>query len=622
MKTIFFFATAFFTTSINRLHAQEKLPVPLNIQQTFIKGTRSTNGKPGIHYWQNTADYTINIDFNPASLLLKGDVHILYTNNSTDTLKEIIFKLYPNLYKKGSPRMVSLEPEDVGEGMLIDKLSSTSNTVEKYTANGTNMTVKISPLSPAHTIDFTIDYHYQLNKGSHFRTGEIEENTAFIAYFFPRIAVYDDIDGWNMNQYLGTQEFYNDFCHFNANITVPKNFVIWATGDLKNSSEVFTEKYCKRISQAEISDTIVNIIDSNDLTNGNITTSSDINKWHFEANNVTDFVFAVSNHYVWKSCSLIVDSTTNRRTRTDAVFNTKHHDFFEVIRYAKETVKAMSFSFPKWPYPYAHITVVDGQDQMEYPMMVNDNPTQTTFDAITLTDHEIFHTMFPFYMGINETKYGWMDEGWATIGEWLISPMIDSTIDDDYGMKRYNDNAGTELDLPVNTLTTQMNGTAMFLNSYVKPALGYLYIKDYLGEELFYQSMHHYIDQWNGKHPMPYDFFNCMNTASGKNMNWFWKKWFFDDGVPDLSLKKVIQKRKKYVATIELKGSKPIPIYLNITYADHSTYSIHRTIEVWEKGNTSVIINIPATKTIKKISLDNTYLPDVNKSDNIWYNVE
>jgi hypothetical protein len=146
--------------------------------------------------------------------------------------------------------------------MMIDKISVSKSPVITYSFDGTNMTVTIPPLLPKDSIIFNIGFHYTLNKGSHIRTGRIEENAAFVAYFFPRIAVYDDIDGWNKNQYLGTQEFYNDFCNFKASVTVPKNFVVWATGDLINCSEVFTDKYCRLIQQAETTDTITTIIDS------------------------------------------------------------------------------------------------------------------------------------------------------------------------------------------------------------------------------------------------------------------------------------------------------------------------------------------------------------------------
>jgi len=598
--------------------SQIKLNVPTNLQETYIKGTRSTDGKPGKRYWQNSADYNINVNYNPITRLVKGTTSIDYFNNSSDTLSEVVFKLYPNYYQKGAQRLHTVNPEDVNEGMQIESITVPKTSFLTYKIEGTNLTVSIPPVLPKKSIHFNLSFHYTLNKGSHMRTGQVEENAAFIAYFFPRITVYDDIDGWNLNQYLGTQEFYNDFCNFNVSVTVPKDFIVWATGDLQNCSDVLNPKYCKRIALAEANDSITTIIDSTDVANDIITTDNDFNTWKFVAKNVSDFVFATSDHYMWKSSSLVVDKATGRRTRVDAVFNPKHHDYFEVINFNRETVKAMSYSFPKWPFPYSHETVFDGLDQMEYPMMVNDNPVQTREDAITLTDHEVFHTMFPFYMGINETKYGWMDEGWATLGEWLISPMIDSTIKDEYGMARYENNAGSEVDLPITTLTTQQNGLSMFLNSYPKPALGYLFVKDLLGDALFTKALHFYINQWNGKHPMPFDFFNCINTGSGKNLNWFWKRWFFDNGVPDLAIKDVKKKGKNYDITIESKGNKPVPIDLNITYSDNTKRTEHRSIGIWESGNSTYTITVPTDKNITFISMGSLYVPDVNKKDNVY----
>ncbi len=601
-------------------YGQTELPIPLNLQKTFLKQTRSMDGTPGKNYWQNTADYNINVQYDPLTRYVKGSVEITYQNLSPDTLDEVWFKLYPNLYKKGTPRLSNIAPEDLGEGIVLDTLKINGQIDNRLQVqNGTNMSLKIDPLLPNNSVSFLIHYHYTLNKGSHIRTGEIQQGAAFIAYFFPRIAVYDDIDGWNKYPYLGTQEFYNDFCNFNASITVPKDFVVWATGDLANCNEVLTPEYCKRISQAEQSDTTITIIDINDLATHQITASNPSNTWKFRANNVTDFVFAVSDTYIWKSASVVVDSTTMRRTRVDAVFNPIHNDYYEVVDFARQTVQLMSHRFPKWPFPYSHETVFDGLDQMEYPMMVNDNPVDNRTDAITLTDHEIFHTMFPFYMGINETKYGWMDEGWATLGEWLLSPMIDPTIEDDYGMAPYNRAAGTEVDVPITTLTTQQNGVSMFLNSYPKPALGYLFVKDLLGDSLFYKSLHFYINQWRGKHPMPYDFFNSINTAAGINLNWFWKRWFFDNGYPDLAIDKVKAQKNKYAVVIRAKGSKPVPVDLVLHFEDASTQTIHRDVSAWQNNNNTVTLNFTTERPVKKLMLGSTYIPDTNKSDNVYF---
>ncbi|MFL5811677.1 MAG: M1 family metallopeptidase [Flavisolibacter sp.] len=608
-----------FTVVISQTNVfSQTLPIARNLNNAYLKATRSPDGKPGKNYWQNTAAYKLDINFDPATLLLTGSAGISYINNSPDTLKQIWFKLYPNLYKKGSPRQSSIASADVGDGLVIDSVWINQKRIDASSMriDGTNMILSRQSVAKGQHVDFKINYHYTLNKGSHIRTGEVEKGADFIAYFFPRIAVYDDIDGWNRFPYNGSQEFYNDFCDFDVNITVPKNSLVWATGDLQNCEEVLAPTYCERIKQAETNDAIMWIIDSTDLKS-RITSDKPFINWHFIAKDVTDFAFATSDHYLWQSSSVMVDSLTKRRTRVDAVFNQKHKDYFLVAADARKTVESMSYSFPKWPFPYPHETVFDGLDQMEYPMMVNDNPVQDRAESIELTDHEIFHTMFPFYMGINETKYGWMDEGWATIGEWLVSPMIDSSIVDEYGVGPYESEAANEIDLPIMTLTTQLTGSSMFLNSYPKPAFGYLYVKDMLGDSLFTKALHYYIQQWHGKHPMPFDFFNCMNTGSGKNLNWFWKRWFFDSGYPDLEITSVTPKLKSYNIVVTSKGSKPIPIDLTITFSDKTIQKIHRSVDVWRNGNTSVNISVTTTQKISNIRLGSTYTPDVNKKDNV-----
>ncbi len=599
---------------------QQSLYVPANIQKAYEKGTRNSDGLPGPNYWQNTANYDINVNFSPETRLISGTESIDYTNNSPDTLKTIWFKVDMNLYKKGNARNSMIQPEDLSAGIQISRLiiDDVEEDPGSVFIHGTNMIARIKPLMPHQHIHFDIDWSYVLNKTSHVRTGEVEKGAYFIAYFFPRIAVYDDIDGWNRFPYNGEQEFYNDFCNFNVHISVPKNYVVWATGDLNNANAVLSAKYTQRISNAERQDGIINIIDTNDLKEGGITTDHSVNIWHFTADDVTEFVFATSDHYVWKSTSLMVDPKTGRRTRVDAVFDPKHKDYEEVIDFARKTVEAMSYTFPAWPYPYPHETVFDGLDQMEYPMMVNDNPLASRSETIELTDHEIFHTMFPFYMGTNETKYAWMDEGWATIGEWLISPLIDDTLTDRYGMAAYDLAAGNENDIPVMAVSTNQYGESYYLNSYPKPAMGYLYVKDMLGDSLFTKALHHYISLWHGKHPMPLDFFNCMNAGSGKNLNWFWQKWFYDNGYPNLAIDKVSKHGKNYTVLVGSKGNKPTPVDLTFTFDDGAIQKLHRSIAVWEKGNKTVELTLRSDKRLKEVKLGSTYDADIQPANNIY----
>lgn len=597
----------------------QQLPVPAEIQAAYAKGTRAVSGKPGARYWQNTANYDLKVNFNPASRELKGVVEVVYYNNSPDTLKQLWFKLYPNLYKKGVERKTKFNERDLNEGVSILSMQADGRKLDQQamTIEGTNMQAAIAALAPGKNIKLKIEYRYDLNKGSHMRTGQVDEGSHFVAYFFPRVAVYDDIDGWNKFPYTGEVEFYNDFCNFKGEITVPKNFVVWATGDLLNAKQVLKKDIAERLAKAEKEDAVVDVIDDKDLANKAVTADQAYNTWRFEAKNVTDFVFATSDHYLWKSTSLVVDPQTGRRTRVDAAFNPIHKDYYEVIDFARKTVHAMSYTFPKWPYPYAHETIFDGLDQMEYPMMVNDNPVEKREDAITLTVHEIFHTMFPFYMGTNETKYAWMDEGWATIGEWLIGPMIDPAMVDEYGVAPTAMSSGSKDDVPIVTLSTELKGVGAFTNSYPKPGLGYLFVKDYLGDELFNKALHHYISQWQGKHPMPFDFFYSMNEGAGKNMDWFWKRWFFEEGVTDLGIVSANKVGEEYEIVIENKSNKPLPVDLTLTFEDGTKMNVHQSIAVWENGDQKISLRVSGKKNLKKVELGSAHVPDKNKSDNV-----
>lgn len=603
---------------------QNTLPTPKNIEATYSKNTRSIDGTPGKNYWQNSAKYDINVEFKPDSRILTGSEEIIYTNNSPDTLKVLVFKLYQNIYKKGAMRLSTIKDSDVSDGVSIGKTLINDQIIDPNNIKiyDTNMFIRIKPLSPKQSATVKLEFSYVLNKESHIRTGQVDDGAFFIGYFFPRIAVYDDIDGWNTFPYFGSfssQEFYNDFCDFKVAIKVPNDYLVWATGDLQNCSDVLNNKYCDRIIKAEKNDAISFIIDSTDIKTDDITKKkSTENIWKYEAQNVTDIAFATSNHYVWESSSVVVDKKTGRRTRVDAVYNPEHTDFLPIASIARKTVEAMSFHYPKWPYPYNHETVFDGLSELEFPMMVNDHPEPDKTKAVGVTSHEIFHTMFPFYMGTNETKYAWMDEGWATTGDWLLSPIIDPSITDEFGIAQLEELAGTESDFPITTLSTQLNdfSSSLFINSYPKAAFGYLFVKDLLGDELFYKALHHYIATWNGKHPMPNDFFYSMNEGSGQNLNWFWKKWFFEGGDLDLSISKVNGKE----ITIENKSEKPLPIDLNITFIDGSTEKIHFPISIWKSSNKTTTMTTKSNVKIKKIVLGSTYIPDSNKSNNVYEN--
>ena len=625
MKIFIFFLiiTSAFVTSISY---SQQLFTTTQVSQAYTKGTRTSTGKPGNNYWQNKGDYNIHVSFDPSSDLLSGNEIITYYNNSTDTLKQLIIRLYPDLYKKGVERLSAIADKDLNDGVTIDSLSIGKESISNFSDpkkafhRNTNLIVKPdSYILPHSSIQIHATWHYKVNTGSPVRTGMVDSSSYFIAYFFPRVSVYDDIDGWDTWSYNGTQEFYNDFGNFNVEISVPKNYIVWATGDRQNASENFSQKIINNMTTASTSSEIIHVIDANDYINKDVFSSASTGVWKFAASNVTDFAFALSDHYLWDVSSVVVDSSTGRRTLAEAAYNKIHTDYFDVANQAHQSVFLMSHFYPKYPFPFNHETVFDGTDQMEYPMMVNDNPTETHKDAVQLTSHEIFHSYFPFFMGINETQYAWMDEGWATIGESVISPKMGEPEDEGiFSKTRYEAIAGTDKDVPLITNTKLYSDAAYLSNSYGKGGLCYYVLQDLLGDELYFKSLHQYMNDWHGKHPVPYDFFYSINNASGKNLNWFWNKWFFEWVYPDLAIKSVESSSGGSKITIENKGGLPLPVYFTIDISGKKSV-IKNTAEVWKNGKNVVTIQtkIPLAE-IKSIELGNEFIPDKYKENNTW----
>jgi Peptidase family M1 domain len=615
----------------NSVRAQ-KLFTTTNIQSAYKNETRTLTGVAGKNYWQNRGDYTMKIGFDPATNILTGEETIAYYNNSPDSLKKLIIRLYPDLYKKGVERgslFGAIKDEDLtDDGVSIDLLKIEDDTIsvtDNSTAVFKNTNLIVTPANailPKSKIALTIKWHYTVNIGSQIRTGRVDSGSYFIAYFFPRLAVYDDIDGWDTWSYNGTQEFYNDFGDFNVEIDLPKNYAVWATGERENAVDNFSQPVLDRLASAWKSDSIIHIIDSTDYINKNVFKPNATGKWIFSATNVTDFAFALSDHYLWDASSVVVDSTktSKRRTLASAAYNKIHADYFDVANQAHQSVYYMSHFYPNVPFPFPQETVFDGTDQMEYPMMVNDNPTATHKDAVQLTSHEIFHSYFPFYMGINETQYAWMDEGWATIGESVISPKMGEREDEGiFSKTRYERIAATDRYVPLITNTKLYDGEAYLANSYGKAAICYWVLQDMLGDSLYFKALHTYMNNWHGKHPTPYDFFNSFNTGSKKDLDWFWQKWFYDLDYPDLAITSVGQFGSVATVTIVNKGGLPLPIYLSFTMDDSTTTTVHYPADTWNKLTGNIYsFRLKVKGKIKSATLGNDFIPDIEKGDNVW----
>ena len=257
-------------------------------------------------------------------------------------------------------------------------------------------------------------------------------------------------------------------------------------------------------------------------------------------------------------------------------------------------------------------------------MMINDATTKSFEFAQMVQDHEIAHTYFPFYMGINETRYAYMDEGWATTFEYLIgeTEVGKARADSDYKrfrIQRYIHDMSAEEDQPVITMSTQASGAGYGNNSYGKASLSYLALKDMLGDAVFKKALHHYIDEWHGKHPIPWDYFNAMSTGSGQNLNWFFNNWFFTNNYIDIAIENVKKHNGFYNVAVRNAGGFAIPFDVKIVYDDGTTSSMHETPATWQKNEKEQMIKISASKSIKSIQLDGGIFMDFTPLDNIWH---
>ncbi|MCB0586524.1 MAG: hypothetical protein KDD06_14535, partial [Phaeodactylibacter sp.] len=384
------------------------------------------------------------------------------------------------------------------------------------------------------------NYQLQTSRREH-REGMVDESSLFAAYWYPRIAVFDDISGWDRIPHNIQTEFYGDFNDYDVTIRVPKGFAVWATGELANMEEVLSPLALERFLHSMESDTVVHIITPETLANGQALQDRQELAWHFTARNVTDFAFGISDHFLWDAASIAV-GPTGRRVSVQAAYQPETRDFHEVAEIARACIGYFSIQMPAIPYPYPTMTIFNGYGQMEYPMMVNDMEMETMDDTKALTAHEIAHTYFPFLTGINETTDAWMDEGWATLLEFFACTELytleepELAIYPGYYLHGYMGIKGAEVDVPMLTPSNQLLSPAYQLNSYGKPASAYLSLYYLLGREEFLKCVKEYVENWEGKHPQPYDFFFTISECSGEGLDWFWKRWFMEFHTMDLGL--------------------------------------------------------------------------------------
>lgn len=602
--------------------SQNNYYIPRNVLKAYEKGTRSFDGKPGKNYWQNSSDYKIQVSIDPKTRILSGKEFIKYHNNSPDSLGELVIRLYPNISKPTSKRDFNVSEDALTEGVKISSFIFNNNKLNPddknvFKLNGTNLRVILqNKIPPASKSEIEIEWSFEIPKTNYARMGTYDSTSFFIAYWYPQIAVYDDIDGWDYNEYTGYTEMYNDFSNFDVEIKVPNGFHVWSTGVWQNPGEILSDEYLSKYEQAKNSDSVIRIFTASDLLKSNRYRTKNV--WHtfkFKAEKVPDFAFGMSDHYLWDAVSYLTPE--NKRIYIAVAYKESSKDFVDVALYAKETIKYFSEELPAIPFPYPSCTVWNGSGGMEYPMIVNNGSSQTKEGTVGVTSHEIAHQYMPFYMGINERKYAFMDEGWAVMLPFDFQErMTEGAMPRERNVFGFEYVAGNDLEMPLIVPSNLLTGYSYRVSAYSRPGLAYDFLRDFLGKEKFLKALHLYMERWNGKHPIPWDFYFSFNEAVGEDLSWYWKPWFFEFGYPDLAVKSFEVNNEAVDIEVEKIGIIPVPIKLTLMKDDQSVKELYYTADVWKSGNKNFKIKVERVEGVNKIVLGSSKIPDSNRKNN------
>lgn len=620
MKGLFPLSVIVFLIFTVNLNSQNVYNIPLELKKAYKNGSRSIDGRPGPNYWQNSSNYNISAELDAEASMLKGEEIIWYYNNSPDSLRMIVFRLYQNILKLGNARGWSIGNVDLGDGIQIDSIKIDGG-IKRTQNTSTNLIAYLNEIIiPGDSTKVYVKWHFHIPEKRQLRMGNYGNNIFYLAYWYPQIAVYDDIDGWDLNEYLGATEFYNDFNNFNVNIKVPDGFTVWACGDLQNPEKHYQKGILKSIEKVWNSDEVVKIITPEIRKSKKVFVKNPSNIWHFKADYVPDFTFAAAKSYNWDAKSVVVDTINLRRVFVDAAYPDEYRNFNVATEWAAKGVEIMSFNLPGVPFPYEHITSFSNGKRgggMEAPMMANDGDPKSLAEAAGLFFHENSHSYFPFFMGTNERKYAWMDEGWAAYLTYQIMDVVEP--ENNYLenlCNRFESINGSEKEVSLMTMSYNItNHSAYRVHAYNRSALAYHFLRDALGDSVFKFALHEYMYRWQGRHPLPYDFFASFSDASNRDLNWFIKPWFFETAIADMGIKKITNNNK---IIIENYGGLPLPIKLKVEYTDGSEDDLFENTSIWSSGNTAAIISANSDKTIKQVKLGDNNIPDINSINNIF----
>lgn len=644
---------------------------PPEFDRALERGWRNEDGSPGPNYWQNWVGYDIEARLDPETARLEGSVRILYAHDAPANLATVLLHLHQNLHKEGSPRY---ESQEITGGVTITRLAADGEELEERPADegpgwevdGTLMRVRPTiRVEAGDTLQLDIDWEVTLPQRGAGRMGHSDKEVYFVAYWFPKMGVFDNLRGWSAQPYMGNAEFYDEFGDYDVEISVPEGWTVMATGDLQNPEEVYSAITLERLEAAAVSDTLVTVADQASRGAGTVTAEG-VDGWltyRFAADNVRDFAWTTSDVQRWDATSAEVpnqvwpDDSADESDDDDegdesadgdetmdpmgpVVDGTRRvliHSFWREDRaplwaeqwlYGKQSIEHHS-DYTGYAYPWSHMTSVEGMDiiegGMEFPMMTvmgayqNRQPS----DLFNVTSHEIGHMWIPMIVGTDEKRHAWMDEGSTTFLE------DQSKMEFWPGVDHHRVEARSYLQVAEAEQEQSLMrhgdyyepGPGYGIASYPKPATLMVALRSVLGDEDWEAAYRTFIAEWAFKHPSPWDFFNTFERFAEEDLDWFWTSFYFETWTLDHSVLRVTPKPSGgATVTIADRGNAIFPSRVRIRTSNGMDFVHVISVDHWLAGNATYDIDVAATAgAVSRVEIDpDGYAPDVNRANNFW----
>ena len=610
------------------------IPITRAFEHGLRAGTRDSTGRPTARYWQLRTDYTIDARLDPVTATVSGREKVTITNPSDSALRFLVVHLDQNQFAPNVAREAPVA--GITTGIHLTRVVVNGDVVDlaaPAAARWATQTVVGVPLKtpiPAHgTGTFEAEWSFEVplvappTRGD--RMGRWGNRLFQVAQWYPQIAVYDDLRGWNAEPYLGASEFYNNFGSFDVRLDLPAGWLVGATGVLANADSILTPGVRERLARATASDTQIVIVDTAGRGAGRATVAGDRLTWHFRADSVADFAWAASNEFVWDATRATIPG--RGVIPIDILYLPEHDAYRRTGAFARH---ALQFYSKLWmPYAFPHFTQVDGPEGgMEYPMLTMSGP------GFGVTDHEIGHQWWPMMVGVNETWYGWMDEGFNQYMNIVSAAAFrDTTAALDGLGQSYGRMSGNEAEAPM-MWNANYGGPLYAFTTYGKAPMMLSALGGVVGDSAVQRAMSVYAKDWKFRHPSPWDYMFAMNRELHRDLGWFWYYWLFTTESVDGSIAGVTTARGRTTVTVRQDGEMPSPVVLRVELAPGGrpvppranarvrgdTVTFTWPADVWFGGSrTYAAVLDVGGRRITRIILDPAgRFPDRDPSDNTW----